>query len=995
MKRKRKPKSLFRRIIFPMMLVLIMQAILLNALLQTGGVFHRIHQNSMDMLSDRTRNKYQILQNSMVSWSSLQDTADIIDAKVLQRLTQEKKSFEDIRTDAALNAKIVEDVADDLILRLRQDSTSGVFLVLNGEGVSGNAETYAGMYIRDTTPESHVQDNSDLQILRGLPPLTRKLGLALDTHWQASFHLHENNEGNASDFFFKPLRAAQSGNSRTANHYFSYWSERFNLNNGDGFPIFTFSMPLRGPEETVYGILGVEMSIQHVSSLLTEENHRQDVQIGGYFLGVSSDGGQTYRNVLTTGNLFNQFFSEGEPLQTTAIPAEGFIVARSTKAEEDVYGATLPLQTYNRNTVFFDNQWTLIGLQDQKTLFAFERQTFLLTMSVVAIMVVIGTGISIFTAQRLAKPITGLIHQLRSSDPSEELQLQHTGIAEVDVLVDSVTTLHYSAGEEARKISKIIEMTGLSIGVFELLEGSDQAFCSDGFFSLLGIEQTTGNRISKERCLRLMEQYLSNPVPGFVDVFEIRDPVQTRYLGRRTFQDGYTLLGTLMDVSEEVKSRRQIEHERDFDLLTDIYNRRAFEDIAGSLFKNKKRDDLKTAALMMLDLDNLKAINDSYGHDCGDQYIRAFANALHHFQSNRSIIARRSGDEFYILFYGFSNRAELRSLARNGWAKVIEETIRMPDGAIYKLRASGGLAWYPDDSEDFFQLMHYADFAMYKSKTTIKGTLEEFSKDEYHEDGYLFNGMDALNRLLEDEMVRYVLQPIISAKTGKVYGYEMLMRSLVPELPTPDTILKIAKQQGKLCVIEQITWLKALATVRGLQSRGLLDPQMKIFINSIGDQIISQEDIQQIESQYSDILPNMVLEIPDNENHDTHYTQEKATFMHNHRAEIAIDNYGIGYHSEVALTDINAEYIKLDMSFVHDVDSDVNKREVLREMIRYAKQHNIRVLAVGVETPGEMATLIRMGVDYLQGYYICRPNAQICDSPDHIKAEVIKIASEA
>ncbi len=995
-KRQLKQKSLFRRVLMPLLTVLALQSFILYSMLEAGGVFARIHENAIELLTDRTRNKYQILQNDMNNWSSLQGIVELVGARVESILFAAGKDYPDIKTDAALNAKIVENVSSVLMTRVHQDNSSGIFLILDGVGVQNQPHSYAGMYVRDTSPDSHVDNNSDLHVLRGLPPLTRKLGLALDSFWKATFVLDESNPAVESSFFFKPLRAAMASQKNLQSKYFGYWSNRFSFNPLDAFPVITYSVPLIAPDGTVYGVLGSEMSVEYVAGTLMGGDNRRRELDGSYFLGITDDGGKTYRNVLYAGAKFKQYFFEQEDLTVEQELDESHVRLRSTKTGESICGAEFPLTTYNRNTVFSHQQWVLVGLQDEESLFAFERLCRLMVSTVAVAVLVAGVVVAVITARRMAKPVTGLVKELRQSEPSEPLALRHTGFTEIDVLADAVMSLHHAAAEEAFKISKIISMTGLSVGVFEILRDNDQAFCSDGFFSLLGAkkEQKNGsNRIYKETCERILAHSLQKPLEGYPDVYEVEGEGGVQYLRSKILEDKHGIIGTLQDVTEEIRNRRRIEHDRDYDLLTDIYNRRAFEKKISKMLVGGQADEIQIAALVMLDLDNLKSINDNYGHDCGDSYIRAFGRALHSLQTNQSFVARRSGDEFYAFFFGYSSKEELRKVIHEGWKQAVEQSLSMPDGRQVKLRASGGIAWYPDDTEDFHQLVHFADFAMYRSKNMVKGSLEEFSWEDYREDGFLFNGHEALNRLLENSLVRYVAQPVVSVETGEIFGYEFLMRSLVPELPTPDTILRLAREQGKLHYVERITWFKGLETAREWQRLGKWKPGARLFINSIANQRISKEDEHQLATQYEDLLGHVILEVTESENKSIAFTQQKLAFVRQYGGKVAIDDYGTGYNSDASLIMIAADYVKLDMSLVRDVDTDENKWELIRNLISYAKQRGIKVLAEGVETSGEMQAVIALGVHYIQGYYTGRPENEPAGVDARVRAEILSCAA--
>ena len=263
------------------------------------------------------------------------------------------------------------------------------------------------------------------------------------------------------------------------------------------------------------------------------------------------------------------------------------------------------------------------------------------------------------------------------------------------------------------------------------------------------------------------------------------------------------MLGIAMDVTQETIEKRKIEYERDYDLLTNLLNRRAVRTALRKLFEHS--ENLGVSALLMLDLDNLKFVNDTYGHDVGDSYLQLAAQVLRKFGASQALVSRISGDEFIVFLYGYQTKDQVRQVIDEIKEKIHKTRLTLPGGDAYQLRASAGIAWYPDDSLDYEELIKFADFAMYKTKNTQKGEFYEFDSESYRKDSYLLRRREDLNLLIEDQMVAFYFQPIVDARTGAIYGYEALMRSLLQSLKSPQEILTLARSQSKLYQIERLT----------------------------------------------------------------------------------------------------------------------------------------------------------------------------------------------
>lgn len=989
---KQKP-SIVSRIVAPLLITAILQSVLIVGMLSLNGVFEQLRENALSMLDERTQNKHQSLEAEMsVNWSSLLSTQGNVLDIVENTLATQGKSYEDIAKDAALNATLSREVAAGLISLIRGNDTTGVFIIFNGIGVVGRPDTYAGVYIRDTDPSGDAADNSDLHLLRGLPPVSRELGISLDSFWSASYSF-SGGEGNPDNsYFFKPLRAAQAEPSNKNMHY-GFWSAPFQINGQDDGAQITYSEPLVNSAGKVYGVIGVELSEDYLISVLNEGEFARSNR-GCYFLGITEDGGKTYRKVTTGGAKYKQYFHAEDPLLVpNGVPEDGKIVVKSTRTGEMLRGSVYNLKLYAANTAFSNQQWVIIGLEDESTLFAFMETVRGLFIMAAVLAAAFGGVVSMLTGRGIVRPIIRLVDSLKTSDPNEKLTLGETNIVEIDQLADAILALNRDVIEAATRLSRILRLSGLPVGVFEVRDDSDVAYCSDDVFSLLGRADlhSKNNLLPKIICQKMVEQAMTDQVEESIYRLQLAD--RERYIRIKRMPDQHGMVGTLLDVTQEMEDRRRIERERDHDLLTGILNRRAFESDAEAFFI-RQDEVLGVAAMIMLDLDNLKFLNDTYGHDCGDGYIRAFATSLRLFGNDKALVARRSGDEFYVFLYGGTSKEKIRERIRQAWSGILESYYLLPDGTPYKMRVSAGVAWYPENAKCLAQLIHYADFAMYKVKRSSKGTLEEFNAQDYIDESFLISGRDALDRLIDQQMVRFALQPILSARTGDVYGYELLMRTYVRELPEPLTVLRLATAEGKLPHIERLTWMKGLEAAKAMLTNRATPSGVLFFLNSIANQKLNADDERFVEEHYAQILPMLVLEVTEQEKNDPGCTEHKLKFVKQHGGHVAIDDYGKGYNSELALVEIESDIVKIDISFVHNVDTDVNKQTLIHNLISYAKQRGIAVLAEGVETREEMRTLIRFGVDYLQGFYLGQPQFQPMNANKQIKREIRRMVGE-
>lgn len=993
--RQKRGRSIFSRMIVLLITVLLLQMAVFLLVFQRGGVVEQTERNAFYILSERTANRKLYLQNEMLQrWSNTQEGESEVLAIVRACLEETGKSAADLREDSALCQQIAALAADDIIAMLRRNGVTGAFLVLDCPGEEGS---YPGVYVRDYDPSSYSENNADLLLERGLPTVARENAVAMDSYWSAFFHFNDATAADAA-FFFAPLEAAQAAEpGRRESRYFNRWSDAFALSDMDR-DVVAYSVPLVWEDGTVLGVLGVDLTTDYLAEQLRYEELGEE-RTGAYFLGVSRDGGESYTPVCESGPNYRAYFGQTDRLYTRQTRYDGTVVLQGDRQGEGrtLYGAVQPIHLYDSNTPFEGEQWALIGILEGTHLLSFSRHiSMLLTLSLV-VSLVLGLVLVTLAARTLTRPITGLVNHLHRSDPDKPIRLDRIRISEIDSLTEAIESLSNAAVESAARTSKIIELTHIPIGVFEYRRGSGRVFCSRKLFELLDWPEAGGEDgyLSYGEFRQRMDPVEQSVYDRQEHIHRLRRPDGSdRWIQLSSSEDSQAVLGAVQDVTHDMEAKRKMEYERDFDVLTDLYNRRAFDQRMTAFFTPERRGQLGTAALLMFDLDNLKYVNDTYGHDSGDRYIQTFARGLEFFYRSRSMVGRRSGDEFNVFLYGFSDKEEIRSMVAGFWRAAGALSMPLPGGAEIKVRASGGLAWYPDNARTYDELLHKADFAMYNIKHTVKGVIKEFDRQDYEEKSILIHGQDALNRLLDGHLVRYAFQPIVAVEDAGVVGYELLMRPQVEQLANLADLMRLAKSQSKLYQVERLTWFEALAAFARQAEEGRVDGACLAFINSLGSQALTREDAALLEERYGWLLGRVVLELTEEER----FTQAALTHKKRRAAQwhcgLALDDYGSGFNSESVLIQIQPDIVKVDISIIRDIGRDAAKQKLLANFVSYARERGVLVLAEGVENAEELATVIREGVDLLQGFYLARPAFAPPPIPEARREEILRLRRE-
>lgn len=978
--------SIIVRLLFPMLAILLFQTILFSSSILYGGTIEELTNLSVGRFSGQVLTQKNYLQREITQrWSNLSQFENDIQSEVNKILDKYKIGYEAFLRNPLYTAEFLENTSQHVINALRQSMATGVFIVL----MDHNDSEFPGVYIRDLDPSFNPNDNSDILMERGPSAIASNANYSLGKSWLPYFTLDED-EG-FYDSFHKPFLAAEKYQN-AALYDLGYWSRPYRLGEYD-MDAISYSIPLLDKEGHPYGVIGIDLTLDYLRRILNYDELAENKQ-GAYLLAIGNDenaedGNMEFENILVDGPIFKNITVD---MTQTVFERDHkhpdiYRLKRNNQKSDVAYGSIHYLNLYNKNTPFEQDKWALVGIIKEASLLKSVRRVKVNIAISLLIVFVAGIAGILLVGIRQVKPITVLSTSLKESDPERAIVLEKTQIKEIDDLARAVELLSREVAESASKLSKIIGMVKLPIAAFEHVLDQNKVFCTEAFFDIVGVEKShrQGDYISAAFFYSILNDIKKNPESDLQDIYRYRrDDGSIRWIRIRIQEDKRKVLGVIEDATEETREKRRIEYERDHDILTHLINRRAFHEQVTKIIQDR---DVKIAAFVMWDLDNLKYINDTYGHDYGDEYIRTAAGVLREISVHNGIIGRVSGDEFHAFIYGYEDKQEIRQIVEKTQEKLYNTSLAMPDGTDFRIRASAGIAWYPDDSRNYHELIRFSDFAMYEIKNKAKGNVGEFNRNNYKKESFLLHGKAELNRLIDEELIKYVFQPIVDAKDGKIFAYEALMRPEIESLSSPMAVLKLAHSQSRLNEIERLTWFKVMETFsRHIKEFG----DTKIFINSIPNHVLSYKDRYRLEKLYGEYLHRVVVEITESEQSDEDITRRKMDMINRWNSQLALDDFGSGYNSEIALLALSPAFIKIDMSIIRGIDKDMNRQKMLLNLLSYAKERHIKVIAEGVETEEEMKTLIKFGIDYMQGHYIGMPEKR----PKRISEELIETIKE-
>ncbi len=1003
---KRKASPLFFKMSVMMALLAILQFLIFFTAMIIGGVFSETRMYAYNSLSEKTQNRSSYIENSLNQCTSyISGYADEVNSIVKGILEDEGKQVSDIRSDKALNKRILSAVAAQVVSLGRSSAVNDAFVYLNTgdlyefEGV----DKLTGFYIRDIDATSNDYSNGDLLLEAGNADVARGLGITMDSEWSLYTDVTEENN---FDFFFEPVSAYEN-NPGISPQGCGYWSG-FSRISRSALKSLKYSMPLVLEDGTVYGVIGIGLLEKTLTDSIPTSDFFNDSAC--YIIGSDPDNlgvyemqaykGAAYSRLVSKETLFDEQ-SVGEygiHSFNTKIASVGFI------EEMNIYGSGSP---FNRE------KWAIISVADSNAILEIYNK-LLNTFAVSSLIsLAIGISVSIILSRMVTKPVSKMTHQLdQSSDSGEIVSFVDSGITEFDKLASSIVDLQINVREQASRVSDILSISDSGIGTFMYDRKTGTVFVGK---SLLGILDFPGLESDEDFTIPFAKfrEYLSYFDERYKifnnEIFSAKHGkakglnIETEYnpdgSGQNTkwfrfslTRDENAVMGLVQDITKDVMERLKIEHERDYDVTTDIYNRRAFYRGVEDMFKMPKT--LGISAFLMMDLDNLKFVNDTYGHEYGDRYIRAAADALRTLNRKKGIVARLSGDEFVAFIYGGRSKDDVRATIEEFKETLANSSCTLSDGSQYKLRASGGIAWYPENSESYEQLIKYADFAMYTVKHSTKGHFAEFDKNSYLNDSILVTGIQELNRIIDNGAVKFAFQPIVSVKTGEIFGYEALMCPQSETINTVTELMRLAKSGAKLYEIERLTFFVGLERFSKMIDEKKISPRSRLFLKSISECMLDERSIKGIEEHYRPIFGNVVVENLDIDHHDSELITEKHEIIRKWGGMMALDNFGMGHNNETAMFNSNPDIVIIDRALIDGCSSDSGKATVIGNMIHLAGERGALVMAQGVESDEDLRAVISMGADLVQGFYIAKPEFEPKPLSEEIVSEIAKYSKK-
>lgn len=422
------------------------------------------------------------------------------------------------------------------------------------------------------------------------------------------------------------------------------------------------------------------------------------------------------------------------------------------------------------------------------------------------------------------------------------------------------------------------------------------------------------------------------------------------------------------------ESLQRIEHVASHDDLTGLPNRNVFNQYLVHAIGQAKRNRSRLA-LIFVDLDRFKNINDGLGHDAGDQALREIAGRIRACLRESDIVARLGGDEFVILLENVSEDAGLDAVTHK-----ILSCCAAPlalQGQEFSLSASLGISLFPDDAQEAAALMKNADIAMYRAKDHGRNTAQYYSTQMRDHAEHRLRMDSDLRRALERQEFVLHYQPKIAIESGRITGVEALVRWENPAIGLigPDKFIPLAEENGLILPIGDWVLRSACLQAAKWQASGIAHTRVAVNLSARQFRARNLLDIVKSILEESGLAPTM-LEFEVTESlvmQDPEQAKQLLSELRRMGIVLALDDFGTGYSSLSYLKRFPFDHVKVDRSFVRNLPSDTDDCAIAQAIVAMAHSLRLKVIAEGVELQSQRDFLADLGCDELQGYLVSRP----------------------
>lgn len=532
---------------------------------------------------------------------------------------------------------------------------------------------------------------------------------------------------------------------------------------------------------------------------------------------------------------------------------------------------------------------------------------------------------------------------------------------------------------------KVFQQFVGNIGAFTYIAKEKSAYLDETACRMLSC---SNQKINEFEFFNLLEKISKNPVENQRHIYKFTDRSSTKYIKMNIYETSDEWLGFVQDFTRQMSGNDISGSFVEYDPITRLPSYPSFSQKIKRLIP-----DVSKGFLATLYINGMDKLGSFLTVDNTNNCITSVAEVIKGFASDNIIISSKSTFEICVFFYD-CDKSDVYNLL-NSMDEAVQNCVLTDDfGEIIdisdksSLSLSIGCSCYPDEATDFNMLVNYSEFALYEARNDKRHVINWFSEESYVREKDSYRNAQLFNKIIRDNLITYHFQPIVETQTGEIVAYEALMRTTGDYKMTPPQLLKIAGEQNNLYAIEKLTLFN---TMKLLSDNQQIFNDRKLFINCLPNDLLTDDDFNELYITFGELLEKAVFEIVEEGKaglQSIETIRKRCSFMH---AQLAIDDYGTGYSNSANLLNYSPDYIKIDRSLISDIQNDLKKQQLVTSIIEFCHENQLCALAEGVETLQELKTVIRLGVDLVQGYYTSKPKPLLLNKISaEIKDEIIK-----
>lgn len=950
-----KSRSLFTRFSIMTIIIIIFQSLLLVSV-YFWGTYGQLNSNNItDIKRYLEYTKQNYLTNMEDKWNIIKPSKLIQEEIYFLQQTLNVSDNELINNDN-YTYSLFNDLRDDINQLNSNCDVDDVFLILNQERENKDA-----IYLR----------NRGNRISLEICPTNQQKYFLLDLNFDASNQLEDtiNLSDLDSDAFFTEFLEKEKISSNVG-----LWNYGLNVHQNSGN--LTYSFPLFGLEGSFLGVIGIGINEETLQKNIFSFSEYKD-PLGIYLLqqNASERNNQVY-NVISSDENGIKILNEKKLDYYNNEYSELYGCSNITLDTKERY--LFVNIEFDVNQFFYQDlsteKWSIGALVTEEYIVGRNNYLFFQIILYSFIGLLLCLGFSFIYIKYHISPIKKVASQIEERKSYLSFfSFDKTNIKEIDVMLNEISSLIQKNADITNQIGIVLEQANIPMVFFMTKNDETEISIAGNIREMFGRNDIIVNdKFEFEKFLRSYREQIIDCIEFEKEyIYYLKDVRDGAYVYLKIIETNNGFDGYLMDISRERKELELVKNIQNHDYMTGLLNRSGFEGKIQTMLDENKCDH---SAIMMIDLNKLKRINDHYGHEIGDRYIIEFAKNIKLSSSSDKIIpAHLSGDEFIVLFYNYDSEESLiNAIEEFNKSMYSRKLVLLPDLQLEPSFASG-VALASQGDYVFATIKRYADFAMYNAKEKNDGNVSFFSKEIYSLKQLEELEKDSFLRMLSNDEIEYYFQPILNMNTGEIYGYEALMRPQNNEFSSPLKVLDLAKKYDYLNYIEEITFKKAPDTFRKFKSN------KKLFINSLKDEILSEDKRIDFFKSNHDILSNIIIELTETEQTDLSSIQGRIKLLNLYDVEIAIDDFGSNYNTMEVLIGINPNYIKISRNIVAHCDTQYKNLSMLVSIVSFCKANNIKIIAEGIETNKEFLVCYLLGIDYAQGFLLGKATEYLID----------------